>query len=160
MLLALLREDDGVAHGVFRDLGIKTDEVAKTILGAVQPGRQGVVIPAQLPYTSRAKKALELAMNSARDLQHGYVGTEHLLLGLLREKTGIAAQALNQAGLTESAARDEVVRVVGQPKAEGTPGPVVSVKLQIQVKDGTAFLHESFPDVESAIAFLRRFSSP
>jgi ATP-dependent Clp protease ATP-binding subunit ClpA len=72
-----------------------------------------------LPYTSPAKKVLELAMNEAREDGHSYVGTEHLLLGLLREEKGIAAQVLVDAGVSIQSARDEMLRVLGtgEPQA-------------------------------------------
>jgi ATP-dependent Clp protease ATP-binding subunit ClpC len=66
-----------------------------------------------LPYTSRAKKALELSVSEARDLNHSYVGTEHLLLGLLREEKGIGAQVLTSIGVTVTSVREEVIRLLG-----------------------------------------------
>src|SRR5262249_46360869 len=78
-----------------------------------------------LPYTSRAKKVLELAMSEARELNHSYVGTEHLLLGLLREEKGIAAQVLTDVGVNLEQARAETLRLLGsempQPAAGGQP---------------------------------------
>src|SRR5690606_5419542 len=75
-----------------------------------------------LPYTSRAKKVLELAMGEARELNHSYVGTEHLLLGLLREEKGIAAQVLTDAGVHLEAARAETLRLLGTEMPQGQPG--------------------------------------
>jgi ATP-dependent Clp protease ATP-binding subunit ClpC len=72
-----------------------------------------------LPYTSRAKKVLELAMSEARELNHSYVGTEHLLLGLLREEKGIAAQVLTDAGVNLDAARAETLRILGTEMPQG-----------------------------------------
>ena len=76
-----------------------------------------------LPYTSRAKKVLELAMHEARELNHAYVGTEHLLLGLIAEEKGIAAQVLIDAGVTLDVARAETLRILGTevPHAPGRP---------------------------------------
>src|SRR5581483_7632088 len=75
-----------------------------------------------LPYTSRAKKVLELAMSEARELNHSYVGTEHLLLGLLREEKGIAAQVLTDAGVNLEQARAETLRLLGSEMPSG-PAP-------------------------------------
>src|SRR5690606_37704613 len=72
-----------------------------------------------LPYTSRAKKVLELAMAEARELNHSYVGTEHLLLGLLREEKGIAAQVLTEIGVNLDAARTETLRLLGTEMPQG-----------------------------------------
>ncbi|HJQ65539.1 MAG TPA: ATP-dependent Clp protease ATP-binding subunit [Gemmatimonadales bacterium] len=78
-----------------------------------------------MPYTSRAKKVLELAMSEARELNHSYVGTEHLLLGLLREEKGIAAQVLTDAGVNLEQARAETLRLLGSemPSAAPAAGP-------------------------------------
>src|SRR5439155_320685 len=74
-----------------------------------------------LPYTSRAKKVLELAMSEARELNHSYVGTEHLLLGLLREEKGIAAQVLTDAGVNLEQARAETLRLLGSEMPSTAP---------------------------------------
>ncbi|HWC71985.1 MAG TPA: AAA family ATPase, partial [Actinomycetota bacterium] len=75
-----------------------------------------------LPYTSRAKKVLELAMTEARELNHSYVGTEHLLLGLLREETGIAAQVLTDAGVNLEQSRAETLRLLGSDMPQASAG--------------------------------------
>ena len=83
-----------------------------------------------MPYTSRAKKVLELAMTEARELNHSYVGTEHLLLGLLREEKGIAAQVLTDAGVNLEQSRAETLRLLGsdmpQASASGDDTPLAS----------------------------------
>ena len=110
ILLGLLRDDEGVAAAALLNLGFKPDTSRKMLDEIVRPGRA----PSgnqDLPYTSRAKKALELSMAEARDLNHNYLGTEHLLIGLLREEQGIAAQVLMHQGLTVDAVRDEVLRL-------------------------------------------------
>src|SRR3712207_5952488 len=94
ILLALLREgdrhdsssDQGVATATLRNLGVDTAAVAQRIHATVKPGKASRWTGPDLPYTSRAKVVLELAMKEARELNHGYVGTEHLLLGLVREE--------------------------------------------------------------------------
>ena len=112
ILLGLIAEGEGIGSAVLLNLGIDPEAVQRKIEEVVQPGKV-FRPPADLPYTSRAKKVLELAMAEARDLSHSYVGTEHLLLGLLREERGIAAQVLVDAGLTLDAARAEVIRLLG-----------------------------------------------
>src|SRR4030095_5663708 len=76
-------------------------------------GKAAAAAGPDLPYTSRAKKVLELAMTEARELNHSYVGTEHLLLGLLREEKGIAAQVLTDAGVNLEQSRAETLRLLG-----------------------------------------------
>jgi ATP-dependent Clp protease ATP-binding subunit ClpC len=112
ILLGLLRFGNGVANVVMQNLGADPGRVRDGLLGIVRPGRSHSHGP-DLPYTSRAKKSLELAMVEAQGLNHSYVGTEHLLLGLMREEKGIAAQALVDAGITLERAREETLRVLG-----------------------------------------------
>ena len=115
LLLALIREREGVAPAVLHNLHVDVDEVRTVILQTVQREESVVRVGPDLPYTSRAKKVLELAFVEARDFHHSYVGTEHLLLGLLREERGIAAAVLNGAQLTLQAARAETRRLLGTP---------------------------------------------
>src|SRR5262245_31591159 len=120
IVLGLVREGDGMACTVLQNLNIELDALRSKILDVVKAGRAGPTTGPDLPYTSRAKKVLELAMSEARELNHSYVGTEHLLLGLLREEKGIAAQVLTDAGLTLEKAREEVLRILGR---ETSPRP-------------------------------------
>lgn len=112
ILLALISEGEGVAAAALRNLGIDAEGIRQTIYGIVKEGRSTAAGP-DLPYTSRAKKILELSMAEARDLHHEYVGTEHLFLGLIREEKGIAAQVLLDAGVNLEAARGEVRKLLG-----------------------------------------------
>jgi ATP-dependent Clp protease ATP-binding subunit ClpC len=117
MLLGLIRGDDGVAIEVMRTLSVDPERVRDEILRILREGIAGSA-SSDLPYTSRAKRVLELAMTEARLLGHQYVGTEHLLLGLLGEQHGVAAQALDSAGLTLEKARAETLRLLGTEPAE------------------------------------------
>src|SRR5437763_3983508 len=130
ILLGLIREGEGVAAAVLQNLSVDLDEIQQKIEETVKKGKAAAATGPDLPYTSRAKKVLELAMGEARDLSHGYVGTEHLLLGLLREEKGIAAQVLTDAGVNLDAAKAETLRLLGTempqggtpPTAAGAPG--------------------------------------
>src|SRR3954467_7393148 len=113
ILLGLIREGEGVAATVLQNLNVELEEIQQKIEEAVKRGKAGEPRGPDLPYTSRAKKVLELAMSEARELNHSYVGTEHLLLGLLREEKGIAAQVLTDAGVNLEAARAETLRILG-----------------------------------------------
>ncbi len=127
ILLGLIREGEGVAAAVLTNLNVDLDEIQQKIEETVKKGKAPAAAgPPDLPYTSRAKKVLELAMSEARELNHSYVGTEHLLLGLLREEKGIAAQVLTDAGVNLEQARAETLRLLGSdmpqtPKAGGAP---------------------------------------
>lgn len=112
MLLGLIHEGEGVAATMLQNLDVDLDEIEQLINETVKKGTATHTGP-DLPYTSRAKKVLELAMTEAREVNHSYVGTEHLLLGLIREQKGIAAQVLHDAGVTTENARDEMLRILG-----------------------------------------------
>ncbi|HEY4953297.1 MAG TPA: ATP-dependent Clp protease ATP-binding subunit [Gemmatimonadaceae bacterium] len=119
ILLGLIREGEGVAAAVLQSLNVDLDEIQQKIEDTVKKGKAAAATGPDLPYTSRAKKVLELAMAEARDLTHNYVGTEHLLLGLLREEKGIAAQVLTDAGINLDAARAETLRLLGTDMPQG-----------------------------------------
>jgi ATP-dependent Clp protease ATP-binding subunit ClpC len=123
ILLGLIREGEGVAAAVLTNLNVDLEEIQQKIEETVKKGKAAAAPGPDLPYTSRAKKVLELAMTEARELNHSYVGTEHLLLGLLREEKGIAAQVLADAGITLEQARAETLRLLGSdlpPQSSGT----------------------------------------
>ncbi len=124
ILLGLIREGEGVAAAVLQNLSIDLDDIQQKIEESVKKGSKGAQGSGpDLPYTSRAKKVLELAMAEARELNHSYVGTEHLLLGLLREEKGIAANVLTEAGVNLDTTRSEVLRLLGtEPQAGSGAG--------------------------------------
>ncbi len=128
ILLGLIREGEGVAAAVMTNLSVDLEEIQQKIEETVKKGKAALAPGSlELPYTSRAKKVLELAMTEARELNHSYVGTEHLLLGLLREEKGIAAQVLTDTGITLEQSRAETLRLLGsdmpspQPQSAGIP---------------------------------------
>jgi ATP-dependent Clp protease ATP-binding subunit ClpC len=119
ILLGLIREGEGVAAAVLTNLNVDLDEIQQRIEETVKKGKAPAPEGPDLPYTSRAKKVLELAMSEARELNHSYVGTEHLLLGLLREEKGIAAQVLGDGGVSLEQARAETLRLLGSDMPAG-----------------------------------------
>jgi ATP-dependent Clp protease ATP-binding subunit ClpC len=112
ILLGLIREGEGVAAAVLNNLQVDLETVQEKVEESVRRGKATIAL-GELPYTSRAKKVLEFAMAEARELNHSYVGTEHLLLGLLREEKGIAAEVLGQLGVTLEDARRETLKLLG-----------------------------------------------
>ncbi|MGD8867137.1 MAG: ATP-dependent Clp protease ATP-binding subunit [Gemmatimonadales bacterium] len=112
ILLGLIREGEGVAAAVLMNLNVDLDEVQERTEEQVRKGKAGSTI-GELPYTSRAKKVLEFAVAEAREMSHSYVGTEHLLLGLLREEKGVAAQVLESLGVTLEQAREQTLKLLG-----------------------------------------------
>ncbi|MBI4540591.1 MAG: ATP-dependent Clp protease ATP-binding subunit [Gemmatimonadetes bacterium] len=121
ILLGLIREGEGVAAAVLSNLNVDLDQIQERIEEAVRKGKATIAL-GELPYTSRAKKVLEFAMAEARELNHSYVGTEHLLLGLLREEKGIAAQVLNSLGVTLEEARAQTLKLLGSDVSGSEPG--------------------------------------
>lgn len=113
VLLGIIAEREGVAAAVFQSLGVELKVLKLEIERQVENSIAETEGGPDLPYTLRAQKVLELAMSQAREFNHSYVGTEHLLLGLLREENGIAAQTLVAAGVTYDRARGEILRVLG-----------------------------------------------
>jgi len=112
ILLGLIREGEGVAATVLQKLGLSLENIRLEIEKLVQPGPATQII-GDIPFTPRAKKALELAAEEARSLGHNYIGTEHLLLGLIREGEGIASQVLLNLGLDLNSVRNEVMELLG-----------------------------------------------
>ena len=112
VLLGLVKEGSGVAANVLENLDVDLEKVRLEVEKLVKPAPD-VVTMGQLPFTPRAKKVLEFAIDEARALDHNYVGTEHLLLGLLREQEGLAAQVLVNLGLKLEDVRNEVMEFLG-----------------------------------------------
>jgi hypothetical protein len=112
LLLALIREGSGVAANIMWNLDIDLKKIRRTIEQIVTPGPEALDV-GKLPQTPRAKKVIEYAIDEARGLNHNYVGTEHLLLGLIREEEGVAQQVLTNAGLSLTTIREELVRFLG-----------------------------------------------
>ena len=126
LAIAVALEPDGPAIAVLETLGAHRDDIVARVRGAITPGNPERHVGPDLPYTSRAKKVLELTMAEARLLRHDYVGTEHLLLGVLAEQTGIGAEVLASMGVTLERARDETRALLGSSGAGGTADPLAA----------------------------------
>ena len=111
VLLGLIRETRGIASRVLNSFGITLTETRNEVERLV--GRGSGFVSVQIPFTPRAKRVLELSIEEARDLGHGYVGTEHMLLALLEEEAGIGMQILQELGGKTSAIRTEVLSEIG-----------------------------------------------
>ena len=112
VLLGLIKEGSGVAANVLRNLDVDLRKIRNEVEKIVQAGPDMVTM-GKLPQTPRAKKVIEYAIEEARNLNHNYVGTEHLLLGLLREQEGVAAQVLMNLNLKLEEVREEVLNLLG-----------------------------------------------
>src|SRR5215472_15488204 len=116
LLLGLVREGEGAAAQVLRKLGVELDKVRSAIEHII--GRGDRIVLGQIGLTPRAKKVIELAIDEARRLNHHYIGTEHLLLGLVREGEGIAAGVLESLGVNLEKVRRATLEVLGASSTE------------------------------------------
>src|SRR5260221_693929 len=114
LLLGLVRENGGTAAAVLRNLGVEINKVSSAVEFII--GRGDRIVLGELGLTPRAKKVLELAADEARRLNHDYIGTGHLLLGLVREGEGIAAGVLESLGVNLEKVRTQTIRVLNQQK--------------------------------------------
>ena len=120
LLLGLLREEEGVAARVFDKLEISVEEVRAAVVRIVGSGEE--VPQGQIPFTPRAKKVLELALREALSLGHNYIGTEHILLGLIREEEGVAARILLDLDADSDKIRAEVMQLLSGPARRAERG--------------------------------------
>ena len=124
ILLGLLREEEGLAARVLESLDITVEEVRAQVARIVGQGDE--VTTGQIPFTPRAKKVLELALREALSLGHNYIGTEHILLGLVRENEGVAARILLDFDADAEKIRNEIIRMLSGPgrrQAGGAAAP-------------------------------------
>src|SRR5690606_4244103 len=114
ILLGLIREGEGIAAKALHALGLGSEKIQREVEHLIGRGHE---MPQSLHYTPRAKKVIELSMDEARKLGHSYVGTEHILLGLIREGEGVAARVLNNLGISLNKARQQVLQLLGSNEA-------------------------------------------
>jgi ATP-dependent Clp protease ATP-binding subunit ClpC len=126
ILLGLVQEGSGVAANVLKNLDVDVQRIRLEAEKVVSRGSDPVTM-SKLPWTLRAKHVIELAMEEARNLRHNYIGTEHVLLGLIREEEGVAAHILLNMGLNLDEVRNEVLMVVGTGRQiSSDQGPTVA----------------------------------
>ncbi|MBM3973008.1 MAG: ATP-dependent Clp protease ATP-binding subunit [Planctomycetes bacterium] len=121
ILLGLVQEGSGVAANVLKNMTIDLEKIRHEVEKIVKTG-PSMVTMGQLPFTPRAKKVLELSLEEASQLSHNYIGTEHLLLGLIRENEGIAAQVLMNLGVKLDEVREEVLEFLGASEGSNSGG--------------------------------------
>ena len=119
ILLGLVREGDGIAAKALYALGLGAEKIQKEVENLIGRGQE---VAQTIHYTPRAKKVIELSMDEARKLGHSYVGTEHILLGLIREGEGVAARVLNNLGVSLNKARQQVLQLLGSNESLGHQG--------------------------------------
>jgi len=114
VLLGLIHEGEGVAARALKALGISLEDVRSRVDEII--GRGEVSPSGHIPFTPRAKKVFELSLREALQLGHSYIGTEHLLLGLIREKDGVGSRVLVDAGLDSARVRQQVIKILTGPE--------------------------------------------
>jgi ATP-dependent Clp protease ATP-binding subunit ClpA len=144
LLLGLMRDADGIAAQALQELEIGQDAVRARVIEII--GRGTGAPSGHIPFTPRAKKVLELSLREALQLNHNYIGTEHILLGLVREGEGVAAQVLVKLGGSLSRVRDKVIELAPPGTGEGPelssqlrrsrqPGPLAELMQRLEAMD-------------------------
>lgn len=141
ILLGLIHDSANPAAQILSDLGVERRQLRMEIERAVKLGTMAQTVQGDLPYTSRAKKVLELSMTEAREANAAYVGAEHLLLGVLREEKGIAAQVLVQLGVTRE-------RVAATMRGEAS----TSFEIRIDDKSEQSIYEQIVAQIQEGIA--------
>ncbi len=121
ILLGLIKEGESVAAAVLQNLGLSLDTIRLEVEKLVQFG-PSTIVSGDIPFTPKAKKVIELAMDEARRLGHNYIGTEHLLLGLIKEGEGVASHVLMNVGLDLNKVRSEVIKLLGSSAPQSGGG--------------------------------------
>jgi ATP-dependent Clp protease ATP-binding subunit ClpC len=166
LLLGLLAEDDTLVMDVLENLGASPIKVRAIVDGMIGDGAMSSRsrLP-DLPYTPRARVVLDQAISVAHEFGDGYVGTQHLLLGIMRERQSIGALALAKAGLSEQLLRREIVRLVqGEGVAEALDADFgrqrvetqvpLSIAVEVRYEDGS-LAKKTFTSQDEALAFIR-----
>jgi ATP-dependent Clp protease ATP-binding subunit ClpC len=132
ILLGLIREGDGIAAKALKSLGLDLDKIREEVESLIGRGQDQ---PINIAYTPRAKKVIEMTIDEARKMMHTYVGTEHILLGLIREGEGVAARVLNNLNISLNTARDQVMALLGGGEAV-TPSTAPNPNVNTPTLDG------------------------
>ena len=141
LLLGLLREEEGLAARVLESFEITVEEVRAQVARIIGQGDE--VTGGQIPFTPRSKTILELSLREAISLGHNYIGTEHLLLGLMREGEGVAVRILVDFGATPQAIRDELLRLLGGARGELPPPRPLNWEYEVRTLEGAT---ETWPE--------------
>lgn len=143
ILLGLIREGEGIAAKALVALGLGLEKIQDEVESLIGRGQEQ---PTNIAYTPRAKKVIELSMDEARKLGHTYVGTEHILLGLIREGEGVAARVLNNLGVSLNKARQQVLQLLGSSEtvspSHGSASNANTPTLDSLARDLTAIAKE------------------
>ncbi len=149
LLLGLLRDGEGVACRVLTSLGISLEAARREVTGMAGPGRADQAPTGNIPFTSRAKKVLELSLRESLQLGHEYIGGVHILLGLLREGKGLGVQVLVKLGANLDRVRQEVIGAV-----EAAPEPEMARVASRHEPPWAASLHSRAGDIAKRLTSI------
>ncbi len=135
ILLGLIHEGEGTAAKALEELGISLEAVRREVEDIIGQGGSAP-IEGHIPFTPRAKKVLEMSLREALQLDHNYIGTEHILLGLIREGQGVAAQVLVKLGADLNRVRHEVIQLLGGHSSRSGEGPLNVVGAEHPIESG------------------------
>jgi ATP-dependent Clp protease ATP-binding subunit ClpC len=158
ILLGIVHEGNGVAAQALESLNISLERVRQEVVAIVGRGKKEP--SGHIPFTPRAKKVLELSLREALQLGHNYIGSEHILLGLLREGEGVAAQVLARLGGDLKAVRQRVISLTpGEEDDDDLPpvsGPVHAVTRFSEIADSLAAIAERLAAIEAHLGIARQ----
>jgi ATP-dependent Clp protease ATP-binding subunit ClpC len=164
LLLGLLAEEDSLVVDVLEKLDVRPIDLQFAVEQLITEGQPtGKRQTPDLPYTARARVVLDQAISAAHEFGDGYVGTQHILLGLIREKQGVAARAMTSVGLTEVELLREIVRLlqgeavaamIDAPKSQTDTQVPLSIAVEVHYGDGS-MAKKIFASKDEAIGFLR-----
>lgn len=153
VLLGLIGEGTGVAAKTLKSMGVNLKDARAEVEKII--GRGTGFVAVEIPFTPRAKRVLELSWDEARQLGHNYIGTEHLLLGLIRESEGVAARVLENLGVDLNKIRSNVVKILGESKPQTVSSGASSSSTASTTKAKTPSLDEFGTDLTLAASELR-----
>ena len=153
VLLGLIGEGTGVAAKTLKSMGVNLKDARTEVEKII--GRGSGFVAVEIPFTPRAKRVLELSWDEARQLGHNYIGTEHLLLGLIREDQGVAARVLETLGVDLNKIRSNVIKILGESKPQVVSSGASSSSSSSSTKAKTPSLDEFGTDLTLAAAELR-----
>jgi len=147
ILLALIHEGEGIAAQALESLGVSLEEARQTVEEIIGEGASTPT--GHIPFTPRAKKVMELSLREALQLGHNYIGTEHLLLGLIREGEGVGAQVLGNLGADLNTVRDKIIQILsdytGGKAASGEVEPILPSSVRLARLEREQAEQESVP---------------
>lgn len=143
ILLGLVSEGAGVGANTLKNLGVDLPKIRREVEKIIQAGSGGGKL-GRLPQTPRAKKVIDYAIEEARNLNHNYVGTEHLLLGLIREQEGVASQVLMNLGVRLELVREEVLRLLGPAIVQKMEEPLPLSDVDLPLPDEVRLVVATF----------------